>query len=230
MGSRKTESAARLWGIEHATKWAGNSLSSTAEFRYDGSIVPCSETDDNMAHRKQRVFCHSVKLRFPAHFRGCKVLDVGSLDINGSNRGLFEKCEYVGLDLEPGRNVTVVNRVHEYRPDDGLFDTVISTEMLEHDIHYEQSIAAMIRLVRPGGLLIVTCATTGRPTHGTRRNSPKSSPFTVKIAGWCDHYRNLTEADFRTAVDVESTFDISAFEIDRVAHDLRFWGIKRNSP
>ena len=54
----------------------------------------------------------------------------------------------------------VVSLVHEYQPG-RMFDTVISTEMLEHDPHWRESVARMIELVKPGGRLIITCAAPG---------------------------------------------------------------------
>ena len=65
---------------------------------------------------------------------GKRVLEVGSLDINGSVRPLFENCNYTGIDLGEGRGVDVVAHVTDYhRLDDNEFDVVISTETLEHD-------------------------------------------------------------------------------------------------
>lgn len=52
-----------------------------------------------MAHQEQVRFCESVREKFPSLFVGKKVLDAGSLDINGNNRYLFTDCEYVGIDV-----------------------------------------------------------------------------------------------------------------------------------
>ena len=183
-----------------------------------------------MAHPAQQQFCQEVKRRHAEFFSHRRVLDVGSLDINGSNRDLFEECEYIGLDLAAGRNVDVVCPVHEYDAPAGSYDVVISTEALEHDRHYVQSLRSMLRLLRPGGLLLLTCATTGRPEHGTRRHSPSDSPLTARIDSWCDYYRNLTEADLRACLEPEARFHDFAFSIEASHHDLRFWGIKRFAP
>ena len=179
-----------------------------------------------MAHREQQEFCEAVRRRFPDSFRNRIVLDVGSLDINGNNRCLFENCRYIGIDIEHGPNVDVVCKAHEWCVAEGAFDTVISTETLEHDAFYAQSLRNMVRVLRPGGLLILTCATTGRPEHGTRRCDPRDSPFTARIAGWCDYYRNLTEEDIREVLDVDSAFSGYEFRLEPRHHDLQFWGVK----
>ena len=65
-----------------------------------------------MAHTEQRNFCKSVKAKYPDFFKNKKVLDIGSLDINGSNRDLFENCDYIGLDVGEGKNVDIISIGH----------------------------------------------------------------------------------------------------------------------
>lgn len=179
-----------------------------------------------MAHRAQQRFFEQVRSRFPSRFVGASALDCGSLDINGNNRWLFAGGKYTGLDIAPGRNVDVVSKTHEYDAPDGSFDVVISGEALEHDMFYEKSLQAMLRLVRDGGLMLFTCATTGRAEHGTRRTDKRSSPLTTAVDGWSDYYKNLTEADVRAAIDIEASF--SEFEFRVQGADLYFWGVKRS--
>lgn len=173
-----------------------------------------------MAHNAQRNFCEYVKAKHPDHFSNVKVLDVGSLDINGNNRYLFEDSVYQGIDLAPGNNVDIVKPIHEYKPED-MFDTIISTEMLEHDKHYVKSLNRMVELLRSGGLLLLTFATTGRQEHGTNRTRTSDSPFT------CDYYKNLTQFDIQDAIDLEKCFSNYRFAINSNPNDLYFWGLKR---
>ena len=49
-------------------------------------------------------------------------------------------------------------------PDDS-FDTVVSTEMLEHDSAFWLSLAEMGRVLRPGGSLLLTTRGNGFPRH-----------------------------------------------------------------
>lgn len=83
------------------------------------------------------------------------VLEVGSYDVNGSVRGLFAG-EFVGSDMRAGPGVDVVAPAADLPFDDKRFDVVVSTEMLEHDTLPWLSIAEMVRVVRPGGVLILT--------------------------------------------------------------------------
>lgn len=175
-----------------------------------------------MAHPEQREFCTKVANRFPELFRNAKskILDCGSLDINGNNRYLFASKDYTGVDLGPGKNVDVVSRIHEYPAQDESFDIVISTECLEHDEFYEQSLKNMLRVLKPGGILVLTCATIGRREHGTSRSSKQDSPFTL------DYYKNLEATDIRSAISMDA-FESHEFGVNARSHDLYFWGLKK---
>ena len=58
-----------------------------------------------MSHQSQLDFVRSLTVRFPIYFAGQKVLEIGSLDINGSIRQFFSGCEYIGVDLGEGNGV-----------------------------------------------------------------------------------------------------------------------------
>ena len=175
-----------------------------------------------MAHREQREWCELVKYAHDEFFVGTSVLDIGSLDINGNNRYLFEQCNYTGIDIGDGPNVDVVCSGHLFKSDD-LFDVVVSTECFEHDEHWQQTLKNVINnLLKDGGLFLFSCAAPGRPEHGTKRTSPKDSPFTN------DYYRNLSEADIRSVLNCDEIFSNYKFKtrID-FPQDLYFYGIKK---
>lgn len=181
-----------------------------------------------MAHKEQIDYCLKIKKKFPDFFTNKKVLDVGSLDINGSNRYLFDNCEYLGLDIAKGKNVDIVSKGHEYDAPDESYDFIISTECFEHDKYYEDTINNCIRLLKPGGMFLFTCATTGRPEHGTRRTSPRDAPFLMQHEDWADYYKNLTIQDIKAVVDLEKHFCEYDFETNNSSKDLYFFGIKGN--
>jgi hypothetical protein len=183
-----------------------------------------------MAHPAQQVFCNKVKDIFPEYFTNVRVCDIGSLDLNGNNHYLFNNYTYVGVDVGAGNNVTVVSKGHEYTPMDGnKYDIVISTECFEHDMYWDKTIInASENLVRPGGMFLFTCATTGRPEHGTRRSYPQDAPLLGSSEEeWADYYMNLTEQDVRSKVDLDRYFSIYRFYENSGSCDLYFWGIKR---
>jgi hypothetical protein len=81
-------------------------------------------------------------------------------------------------------------------------------------------------MVKPNGLVVMTCATTGRPEHGTSRTSPADSPLTIG-KGW-DYYKNLTPEDLTTNFDLATMFSEHHIFIGHEHHDLYFCGIKRD--
>jgi SAM-dependent methyltransferase len=181
-----------------------------------------------MAHPEQKAFCERVKALHPSFFKNKRVLDVGSLDINGNNRFLFEESQHIGIDIGPGPNVDIVAIAHEFADPDGSYDVIISTECFEHDMHYAKSIQNIVRMLAPGGMFLFTCATTDRPEHGTRRSDSGVNAPLLASQGedWSDYYKNLTEQDIRDVIDVDRVFTAYAFEVEPTAHDLYFWGIK----
>ena len=127
-----------------------------------------------MAHKQQQEWMARVKAQFPDHFQRVRALDCGSLDINGSNKYLFnQESGYTGIDLQPGRNVNRIIAAEDADWPDGHFHTIISSEMLEHAKHWDKALRNMVRMLRPGGLLAISCATTGRQEHGTDSWEPE---------------------------------------------------------
>jgi len=196
-------------------------------------------------HREQREYLDRTKKRFPEAFRNRKVLDIGSFNVNGNEEPWFDSCYFIGLDLLPGPGVDVVCPANEYDAPDESFDTIISCECWEHNPFYRESILNAIRMLKPGGYFIWTCATTGRPEHGTKNQDAidiknkmtmqgnsvsnwKIMP-NVRKDGWDNnYYKNITEQDIRDFCDVDSIFELYNFEIEKNHCDLYFWGIKKN--
>lgn len=171
-----------------------------------------------MAHYEQQQYCIYVKQKFPNLFTG-KVLDVGSMDINGNNRYLFDNYEYTGIDIGEGNNVDLVVCGNLFRSNEE-FDVVISTECFEHDKFWVATIFNTWMHLKRGGLYLFTCACDGRAEHGTYRTDGWASPFTN------DYYMNLNEDIVRKNLPIEKMFSQFEFTTNNQSHDLYFWGIK----
>jgi SAM-dependent methyltransferase len=165
-----------------------------------------------VSHKEQTDFVAAVKDKYPEFFAGKRVLEVGSLNINGTVRDFFADCDYVGCDLGEGPGVDIVCAGQDLDFPDNSFDTVCSCECFEHNPAYKETFRNMVRMLKPGGLLFFTCATTGRPEHGTKRTTPGDAPFCG------DYYQNLVASDF----------DITGLtgEFSTLKTDLRFYGTK----
>jgi len=177
-----------------------------------------------MAHPQQAEFFTAVRSHYPGHFKGARVLEVGSLDINGSVRDLFEDCKYTGVDLQPGPGVDLACPGHLLELATSSFDTVISAECFEHNPFWRETLSNMLRMLRPGGLVTISCATTGRKEHGTSRTNPDASPFTVQER-W-DYYQNLTARRLVAGVNMAGWLADWHTWVNYVSYDLYFVGIR----
>jgi SAM-dependent methyltransferase len=180
-------------------------------------------------HIQAKKFTLFVKDILPDYFKNKRVLDVGSGDINGNNRFLFENCQYDGNDVIEAPNVTIVSKTKDLPYENNTFDTIISTECFEHDPTYRESIIKIYDLLKQGGLFLFTCASTGRPEHGTRRTTPGDSYGTIgNLDDMSDYYKNLTVKDLNKVLPLNTSFSAWNTYYNRQSADLYFVGIKKD--
>ena len=177
-----------------------------------------------MAHPEQAEFFSGVREHYPASFRGARVLEVGSLDINGSVRELFSNCDYTGVDLALGPGVDLACQGQLVEFPTGHFDTTISAECLEHNPFWRETVANMLRMTRPGGLVLISCATTGRLEHGTTRTNPDASPFT-SAENWT-YYQNLDRSDLENGLNLDGWLADRGSWVNFITRDLYFIGVR----
>ena len=92
------------------------------------------------------------------------VLDVGSRDVNGSYRELFD--DYTGADLVPGKNVDIVlEDPYRWQIRDTFYDVVISGQCLEHVEDTVAWIKEVGRVVKRGGLVCIIAPASGVGFH-----------------------------------------------------------------
>ncbi len=113
-------------------------------------------------------FLKRVRHARPKHFGGVRVLEIGSRNVNGSARELFADCEYVGTDRKAGKGVDVVMHGEDLDYPNDSFDVALSTESFEHTLRWPTIMENMRRMLKPGGLLIVTTAAFDYKKHGPR--------------------------------------------------------------
>jgi hypothetical protein len=87
------------------------------------------------------------------------VLDVGSYNVNGCYRELFESrgYGYMGLDMESGPNVDIVaSKPYQWQEiEDDRFEAVVSGQALEHIEFFWVTVAEMVRVTKEGGLICI---------------------------------------------------------------------------
>jgi SAM-dependent methyltransferase len=89
------------------------------------------------------------------------VLDVGSYDLNGTMKPIFNKFKYTGCDVASGPNVDVVCNSNELIFEKDSFDIIISSSCFEHDALFWVTFLEMCRVLRSNGLIYICAPSTG---------------------------------------------------------------------
>lgn len=105
------------------------------------------------------------------HIKGKRVLEVGSLDINGSVRSYIESLEpdeYIATDMRDGKGVDVVCDVCDIVKMYGKesFDVILCLEVLEHVEFWREGISNIKNVCKPNGLILITASSKGFHWHG----------------------------------------------------------------
>ncbi|MHB8482356.1 MAG: methyltransferase domain-containing protein [Nitrospiria bacterium] len=180
-----------------------------------------------MAHYQQNKFIDIVRDYFPKYFQNKRVLEVGSWDVNGNVRNKFISCEYIGVDITKGQGVDIVCEGQNLDFPANHFDVVISCESFEHNRYWLETFMNMVRMLKPSGLCVFTCATIGRGEHGTRRRGAGAS---LSVGFYSeDYYVNLNKNDFLKRINLSNHFMVYKFFTNIYMRDLYFVGIKKSS-
>lgn len=111
------------------------------------------------------------------------VLEIGSLDINGSVRPMFKpfQASYTGIDMQEGPGVDIVVDAAKFINFEA-YDVIVCAEVFEHTPYWPQIIQNSYNNLLPGGVFIATMAGEGRPPHSAIDENP--------IRDW-EHYSNI---------------------------------------
>ena len=99
-----------------------------------------------------------------------RVLEVGAFNYNGTARHVITALgpgRYLSTDAQPGPGVDLVCPA-ERLPEtlgEATADVVITTEMLEHAGAWRAAVTGIVRVLAPGGVLLLTTRGPGFPYH-----------------------------------------------------------------
>lgn len=106
---------------------------------------------------------------------GKTVLEVGSMNINGSYRDMimeFKPLSYLGVDIKKGPGVDKICRAENLVREFGKnsFGMVISTETFEHIKNWKTAISNIKNVCKSRGIIILTTCSFGYPKHNCPRD------------------------------------------------------------
>lgn len=117
-----------------------------------------------------------------------RVLEIGSLNINGTARDSFgDSEEYIGIDLLKGKDVDIVMASYDIKKKfkKGSFDCVICCETLEHDRYFWKTLGNIHWVLKKGGYFILSVPGPKQKYH----NPPDFYRFYEDaVAVWLDGY------------------------------------------
>lgn len=119
-------------------------------------------------HYENHLFWERAKRKYFKYFNDPnKIIEFGSRYINGTIRAYFLCANYVGVDCKGDLCVDVKCLTHEFPCRPETIDTVVSASMLEHDPYWKQSLAKMVEILKPDGVLIITWGAARNASHGS---------------------------------------------------------------
>ena len=160
--------------------------------------------------------CLDLRKTLVSKSTSARVLEIGSLDINGSVRPLFTNTisdggSFFGIDVQEGPGVDLVADASMYKSD-VQYDVIVCAEVFEHTVVWPKIIKNSHSLLVPGGMFIATMAGEGRAPHSAIDENP--------IRSW-EYYKNVTKLDLEKHLAI-----FSDFKVDVVHTDTRCWALK----
>jgi SAM-dependent methyltransferase len=160
----------------------------------------------------------------PEQIKGKRILEVGSLNINGSPRSIILKHQpecYRGIDLQKGEGVDIVLDAKDLPMCyDDFFDVVICLEMLEHAHDWQSAVHGMKIALKHDGMIILTTRSPDYPKH----NEPDYWRFTMEDMAvvFSDFIGVSVEPD----PQVSGVFVCAWKPLDWVENDLNDYGVQ----
>lgn len=145
--------------------------------------------------------------------KNLSVLEIGSLDINGSIRDMFNffADSYLGIDVQDGPGVDLLADGATYSSPN-TYDVIVTAETFEHTPDWKQIIRASYTNLKDGGIFIATMAGEGRPVHSALDEKP--------IREW-EHYANIGEWDLKQTLKI-----FKEYKVNTLNNDLRCFAVK----
>lgn len=152
------------------------------------------------------------------HGKELKIVDLGSTDVNGSYKELFDdpKWAYTGVDIEAGKNVDIVIKdIYDWKEiESDSVDVMVSGQTFEHIEYIWKTIEEIKRILKSGGIGCLIAPSSG-PEHKYPVDCWRILP---------DGFRALAKYVDLEVVDVQMTTDEFTAKLgeENIWHDVVF--------
>ena len=113
------------------------------------------------SYEKMQSFVEKYMQRESAY----KILDIGSFDVNGSYKPLFDnpQWDYAGCDMEKGKNVDIVlEDIYNWKKiKSNSYDIIVSGQAFEHIEYTWATMLEVARILKHGGLCCIIAPSGG---------------------------------------------------------------------
>lgn len=117
-------------------------------------------------HVGNQDWLESLRLQYEQRIRGASILEIGSMDWNGSARSHFgAAARYIGVDHLAGPSVDVVSSAAKTSFAREEFDILICLSLFEHDPEWKDSLEHNLQWVKKGGLIVLCWGAEGNLPH-----------------------------------------------------------------
>ncbi len=143
------------------------------------------------------------------------ILEIGSLNINGSVRSILEPfaATYLGIDMQDGPGVDLVADGAFYELPEA-YDAIVTAEAFEHTPDWKQIIKQSYINLKPNGIFIATMAGEGRPFHSGIDGGQLQEH---------EHYANIGAWELKQTL---KKIGFQQVDVNVWGQDTRCWAIK----
>lgn len=90
------------------------------------------------------------------------IVDIGSMDVNGSIRYGIPNSNYIGLDFEPGKGVErIIQDPYNLPVEDNTADFIVSSTTLEHAEFFWLTFLEGLRILKDDGIMYINVPSNG---------------------------------------------------------------------
>lgn len=147
-----------------------------------------------------------------AHAEPITVVEIGSLNINGTVRSLFPAASWHGIDVVDGPDVDEVADGATFVPGQPV-DLVVCCEVLEHTEAWRDIVTNTANMLKPGGRVILTAAGPDRLPHSAVDGGRLRDG---------EYYANISADELTEALESAGFVDVA---VEIVGRDVRGTGV-----